>query len=278
MNSINHPKLKFDLEEIKQLKKEFQKRGIPFVDRHSHSTTKFTESYDLSKPPPIEGPSLNVLNTAMEIGLEEFAITEHSYEIFLHPKMEERTKLQLRYGNQLFKEYVLYLKRVKEKFPNFNVLGGIELKLRTIEDLEFIDISGLKTLDLILIETGIKFPDFKTIREKLGDEMTILFAHPDPGYSLGNNPEEKDVDEWVENMVQNDIYFDLNRQFLNNFLSDEPVYRTFFKSAIEKGLLFSIGSDYHRDAQNYVKFFTKILKVVDKYGLKKDNFWKGLNR
>ena len=261
-----------DLKKMAEIKLEFKERGIPFVDRHTHSITKYTESLDISKPPPIEGPSLNVLNTAFKIGLDEFAITDHSYEIFLFPKIEERTKLQLKYGNQTFKEYVSYLERVKKQFPDFKVLGGIELKIRSMDDLRLIDPSNLKCLDLVLIETGIKCPDFGAIRRRIGKDATIVFAHPDPGYSLGNNPEEKTVNDWVVEMVNNNIHFDLNRQFLGNFLSDEPVYRTFFKAAIDKRLLFSIGSDYHRDPQNYAKFFTKILEVVDKYSLKKDNF------
>ncbi len=274
MKLVGFIRPKVNIEEMKKLKREFQKRGIPFVDRHTHSITKYTESLNLSKPPPIEGPSLNVLNIAFEIGLDEFAITDHSYEIFLTPEMEERTKLQLRYGDKLFKEYASYLERVKKKFPDFKILGGIELKLRDMDDLRFINPSDLRCLDIVLIETGLKKPNFGAIRQKIGEDTTLLFAHPDPGYSLGNNPTKETVNEWVGKMVDNNIHFDLNRQFLKNFLSDEPVYRTFFETAVDKGLLFSISSDYHRDAQNYFKFFTKVLEVIGKYSLTKDNFWR----
>ena len=194
MKLIEFTRPKIDFEKMKEIKKEFKKRGIPFVDRHTHSITKYTESLDLSKSPPIEGPSLNVLNTAFKIGLDEFAITDHSYEIFLFPEIEERTKLQLKYGDQTFREYVSYLERVKKQISNFKILGGIELKIRDLNDLRFINSSDLKCLDLILIETGIKCPDFGAIRQRIGKDTTIIFAHPDPGYSLGNDPEEKIVD------------------------------------------------------------------------------------
>jgi len=271
-----------DIEEIKKLKREFKKRGIPFVDRHTHSISKFTKSFNLPKKivggePPVEGPSLQIIDFASRAGFDEIAITDHSYEIFLFPKMEERTQVQKNYGDQTFNKYIEYIEAVKKKYSNIRVLGGIELKLRDTNDLKFVNPNKLSKLDFILIETMIKKPDFRTIRKKLGEEMIILFAHPDPKYGIGDNYNQKDISEWVDNMVDNNIGFDINRQFLDNLLSDDPLYRSFFKIATEKGLLFSIGTDYHCIVRNYPKFFTKTLEVITKYNLTKDNFWRFKN-
>lgn len=266
-----------DIKKIKKLKREFEKRGIPFVDRHTHSISKFTKSFNLSKKilegePPVEGPSLQIVDFASKVNLDEIAITDHSHEIFLFPKMEETTQIQRNYGKQAFDKYVGYIEKVKRKYSNIKVLGGIELKLRDIDDLKFVNPNELSKLDFVLIETMIKKPDFRTIRKELGERMVIIFAHPDPKYSLGEDYIRKDISEWVNNMVNNNIHFDINRQFLDKFLSNDILYKDFFKIATEKRLLFSIGTDYHCMVGNYSKFFTKILEVITKYNLTKDNF------
>lgn len=264
------------IEETKKLKKEFKKRRIPFVDRHTHSISKFTKSFNLSKKilfgkPPVKGPSLQIVDFASKAGFDEIAITDHSSEIFLVPKMKETTQIQRNYGSKAFDKYVEYIEKVKKKY-SLRVLGGIELKLRNIDDLKFVNPNELGRLDFILIETMIKKPDFGTIRRKLGERMVIIFAHPDPGYSLGKNYTQKDISKWIDDLVDNNVHFDLNRQFLDKFLTDDPIYRDFFKIVTEKKLLFSIGTDYHCMVGNYPKFFTKILELIIKYNLTKDNF------
>jgi len=270
------------IRETKKLKKEFKKRGIPFVDRHTHSISKFTRSFNLPRrilwgKPPVKGPSLQIVDFASKADFDEIAITDHSYEIFLFPEIEEKTKLQKKYGEYTFDKYVEYIEAVKKKYSNLTVLGGIELKLRDINDLKFVNPNKLSKLDFILIETMIKKLDFKIIRKKLGEKIPIGLAHPDPRYSLEENYTRKDIFEWVNSMVNNNVYFEINRQFLDRFLSNDFLYRDFFKIATEKRLLFSIGTDYHGFVGNYPKFFTKILEVITKYNLTKDNFWRFKN-
>ncbi len=266
--------VEINLNIIDSVKKEFRKRRIPFVDRHTHSISKYTESFDISKKPPIYGPSLEVIDMANKLGLDEIAITDHSYEIFLLPKMEERTKIQQNYKEKVFDEYVNYIEKVREKYPNIRVLKGIELKIRNLNDLEYANKEDLLRLDFIMIESLDKKPNFKSIRRKLGNEITIIYAHPEPKYSLGDNYKKEDLTSWVDNMVDNNIHFDINRQFLDKFLSNDSLYNDFFKISIKKNLLFSIGSDYHQGPGKYHDFFSKLLKVIDKYGLKENNFLK----
>lgn len=257
---------------ISELRKEFLKRGIPFVDRHTHSISKYTESFDLNKSPPIEGPWMNVVEEAIKIGLEEIAITDHSYEIFINPQMEPMTKLQERFFGETFDKYLTYLDKVKRKFSGIKFIRGIELKLRDDKDLALADIERLKLLDVVLIETLEKNPNFNKIRNKFGEQMNLIYAHPDPGYSCDGSSPEENVRGWVNNMVENNIYFDLNRQWIKKFLSDDPIYPTFFKIAKERGLLFSIGSDYHGEPGNYERFYERVLELINRYDLPKESF------
>jgi histidinol phosphatase-like PHP family hydrolase len=263
---------KFDLAELKKLQQEFGRKRIPFVDGHTHTISKYTKSFDLDKEPPIEGPSLEVVEFASKFGFEEVAITDHSYEIVFHPQMEERTKLQLCYGEKTFEQYLGYLARVKQKYPNIKVVGGIELKVRSIEDLDYFVTLPFSRLDVILIETMLKKPDFRELRRRLGKNTRLILAHPDPCYNFGSSFSRAKIEEWVSAMVENDIGFDINRQFLDKFLSDEPVYAQFFEIAKAKGLKFTLGSDYHGRLQDYVKFFTKTLRVIEKYNLSEGCF------
>jgi len=259
---------------ITQLKDEFMKRGIPFVDRHTHSISKYTKSFDLTKSPPIEGPWLNVVKEACRIKLEEIAITDHSYEIFLEPQMEPRTEIQNRFLNRAFDAYLDYLNKVREKFPEIKLIKGIELKIRNDSDLDLTNTEKLRLLDIVLVETLTKKPDFEKIRAKLGNDTIIIFAHPDPGYSCEDDSSEHAIREWVDNMVNNNICFDINRQWIEKFLSDEPIYPNFFRIAKERGLLFSIGSDYHCEPGNYAKFYNRIFELIDKYEIAGDKFLK----
>lgn len=258
-------------EDVKNIGKEFRARNIPFVDRHTHTINKYTESWDITKE-PIEGPSLKVIEFASKSGFEEIAITDHSYEIFMEPQMEERTKLQVIHGNNMFAEYLKYIDNVKKRCKDIKIIGGIELKLRTMDDLKFIDPKQLSLLDIILIETPLKKLDFDEIRKKIGPSAVIIMAHPDPEYNFGAAYIENEISEWVGGMVRNNIHFDLNRQFLDKFLIGGAVYDKFFDIAKNKGLVFSIGSDYHLKPQNYIKYLTKMLNVIKKYELTEENF------
>jgi histidinol phosphatase-like PHP family hydrolase len=272
----------FILKEIKKIKREFRRRGIPFVDRHTHSitmakhlhsTTNYIKSFEIPEKIrddglPLEGPSLHVVDFASKAGLDEIAITDHSYEILLYPKMKERTQLQKIYGENTFEKYVEYVGKVKKRYPNIKVLGGLE---PTVRDLKFIDLKELQKLDLIVIETFAKKPLFDLIRKKLKD-MVVIFAHPDPAYYLKENYSKAKLSRWIDSMINNNIHFEINRQHLDKFLSDKPIYKDFFDLASKKGLLFSIGSDYHCKAGNYFDFFIKVLQVIVKYNLTKENF------
>jgi histidinol phosphatase-like PHP family hydrolase len=285
----------FILKEMKKIKQEFKRRGIPFVDRHTHSINKYTKSFEIPKKIrdnglPLEGPSLHVVDFASKAGFDEIAITDHSYEILLYLKMKERTQLQKIYGENTFEKYVEYVGKVKKKYSNIKVLGGLELKIRTARDLNFIDTKELQKLDLILIETSVKKPLFELIRKKLKD-MVVIFAHPDPAYYLKENYSKAKLSRWIDDMIylkenyskaklsrwidsmiNNNIHFEINRQHLDKFLSDKPIYKDFFDLARKKGLLFSIGSDYHCKVGNYFDFFIKVLQVIVKYNLTKENF------
>lgn len=257
--------------EIEKLKSEFKKRGLPFVDRHTHSITKYTKSFDLDKPSPIEGPFQDIIRFAASAEFEELAITDHSYHIFLEPKIEEECELQLRYKDETFKMYLLYLNELKKKYPSLRFHRGIELNLRTMDDLERYSVDELEKLDIIVIETLLKRPDFKRIRGKLEKKLLIL-AHPDPKYLFGESYTVEEVDSWINCLVSNRIIFEISRQWFSGFLSDEPVYRTFFQLAKRRNLMFSIGSDYHGRVQNYEKFFTNLLNIINRYGLPAESF------
>jgi histidinol phosphatase-like PHP family hydrolase len=279
----------FVLKEIKKIKREFKRRGIPFVDRHTHSITvakhlhsapNYIKSFEIPEKIrddffddglPLEGPSLHVVDFASKAGLDEIAITDHSYEILLYPKIKERTQFQKIYGENTFEKYVEYISKVKKRYPNIKVLGGLELKIRTARDLNFIDTKELRKLDLVLIETSVKKPLFELIRKKLEDAV-VIFAHPDPAYYLKENCSKSKLSRWIDSMINNNIHFEINRQHLDKFLSDKPIYKDFFDLARKKGLLFSIGSDYHCKAGNYFDFFIKVLQVIVKYNLTKENF------
>ena len=73
-------------------------------------------------------------------------------------------------------------------------------------------------------------------------------------------------------MKENNIVFEINRKLLDQILLDESLYNEFFGMAIQKKLLFSLGSDYRAIPGRYDLFFGKTLEVIKKYNLTGNNF------
>ena len=272
MKLIEFTRPKIDFEKMKEIKKEFKKRGIPFVDRHTHSITKYTESLDLSKSPPIEGPWLEIVDFAYKLGFDEFAITDQSCKLFSYLKRIKDIQLKNNYGKNTFDKYVEYLDKVKQNYPNLKFFGGIELKLTKMKDLEFIDQNKLSKLDFILLHIESKKSDFKGIRKKFGKRINLIFAHPNLRYIFGDNYNRKKISELIADMKENNLVFEINRKLLDQILLDESLYNEFFGMAIQKKLLFSLGSDYRAIPGRYDLFFGKTLEVIKKYNLTGNNF------
>ena len=131
------------LAKVKNIKKEFKKREIPFVDRHTHTITKYTKSFDLPKKIvfgeiPIEKPSLQIIQFASNVPFDEIAITDHSYEIILSKNTKETTQIQKNYGEKSLDKYIEYTEKVKRKYSKTKVLSGIELKVTSLKDFDFL--------------------------------------------------------------------------------------------------------------------------------------------
>jgi histidinol phosphatase-like PHP family hydrolase len=242
-----------------EIKDEFRKLDIPFSDLHTHSVNKYTDAYEGGKMPP----SSKVVDAAVKLGMSFVGISDHSYEIVRYEDLDEDTILNHEFNS--YEPYVNYLRRVKSTL-GIPLKMGLELHVRSPEHLSKIDSYALQNLDFVLIETFGKL-DLEEVRRKLGN-VTIILAHPPIESLFGGNPDFNDVGRWLTVLKENDIFFELNRTWLKDYLEKEHLYTPFFETAKKIDIAFTIGSDYHLFPQNYPKFYTTLLQVIRKYGIR----------
>jgi histidinol phosphatase-like PHP family hydrolase len=112
--------------------------------------------------------------------------------------------------------------------------------------------------------------NFSEVRASLG-KIPLFLAHPTVESFFSEATSMHEIADWLESLRQNDIYFELNRSNFKQYLERPEFYKPFFNLAQEKGLKFTIGSDFHQIPGNYLKFYTKLCRIVELYHLR--NFY-----
>jgi DNA polymerase (family 10) len=185
-----------------------------------------------------------IVKNAIKKGYEFVAITDHSKSLGVAKGLnEERLKAQRE-----------EIEKLREKYPQINILHGVEVDVRRDGTLDFSD-DILSNLDIVIaaIHTGFK-QDKDTITERIISAMENPYVHviAHPSGRLIGEREPYDVD--IEKILE---YAKITGTILeiNAFPQRLDLRDIYCKRAKELNLIVAIGTDAHRLSQlEYMEF------------------------
>src|SRR6056297_543151 len=232
----------------------YQKLGLPFImpelreDRGEFEAAQKNQLPELVTMEDIKG-DLHIhtndsdgLNTIEEIvkearkrGYDYIAMTDHSQSLSIAGGLNEKR----------LKEQIERIEKINQSLNDLVVLKGIEVDIKSDGTLDFPD-SLLEKLDIVIaaIHTG-----FKQEREQIMDRLTRamknphvnIIAHP-TGRIIGyREPYAVDMQEIIRVAAKTNTALEINASPERMDLND-----IYVKSAKEKGVLLSIGTDAHQ--------------------------------
>ena len=232
----------------------YQKLGLPFImpelreDRGEFEAAQKNQLPELVTMEDIKG-DLHIhtndsdgLNTIEEIvkearkrGYDYIAMTDHSQSLSIAGGLNEKR----------LKEQIERIEKINQSLNDLVVLKGIEVDIKSDGTLDFPD-SLLEKLDIVIaaIHTG-----FKQEREQIMDRLTRamknphvnIIAHP-TGRIIGyREPYAVDMQEIIRAAAKTNTALEINASPERMDLND-----IYVKSAKEKGVLLSIGTDAHQ--------------------------------
>jgi DNA polymerase (family X) len=232
----------------------YQKLGLPFImpelreDRGEFEAAQKNQLPELATMEDIKG-DLHIhttdsdgLNTIEEIikkakkrGYKYIAITDHSQSLSIAGGLNEKR----------LEEQIEMIEKINQSSNGLVVLKGIEVDIKSDGTLDFPD-SILQKLDIVIaaIHSG-----FKQERGQLMDRLTRamknphvnIIAHP-TGRIIGyREPYAIDMQEIIKAAAKTNTALEINASPERMDLND-----IYVKSAKEKGVLLSIGTDAHQ--------------------------------
>ena len=232
----------------------YQKLGLPFImpelreDRGEFEAAQKNQLPELVIMKDIKGDlhihtsdsdGLNsieeMVKKARKRGYKYIAITDHSQSLSIAGGLNEK-RLQ---------EQIDRIEKINHSLNDLVVLKGIEVDIKSDGTLDFPD-SLLEKLDIVIaaIHTG-----FKQEREQIMDRLTSamrnphvnIIAHP-TGRIIGyREPYAVDMQEIIRAAAKTNTALEINASPERMDLND-----IYAKSAKEKGVLLSIGTDAHQ--------------------------------
>jgi DNA polymerase (family 10) len=227
--------LQFIMPELREDRGEFeaaQKKQLPELvtikdikgDLHIHTS----DSDGLN---PID----EIVEAAKKRGYEYIAITDHSQSLYVAGGLTEEKLLK----------QIEQIEAINKNLNNFVILKGIEVDIKSDGTLDFPD-SILKRLDIVIaaIHTGLKQERGKLMErltKAMRNPLVNIIAHP-TGRIIGyREPYDIDVQEIIRTAAETNTFLEINASPERMDLND-----IYVKSAKEKGVLLSIGTDAHQ--------------------------------
>ncbi len=178
-----------------------------------------------------------MVGACVKLGYEYMAITDHSKSEKVANGMDEKRILK----------YLKEIKRVRNKFPEINILAGSEVSILKDGQLDF----SKNILDKLDWVVGSIHSGFKTPKKEMTDRVLKaldtgyidLLAHPTGRIVNRREPFEIDLDKMFEKLKETGIIVEINSSRRLD-LSDVNI-----RKAKEFGLKFCINTDAHSTDQ-----------------------------
>ena len=178
-----------------------------------------------------------MVKRAVEIGYEYIAIADHSKTERIANGMDEKRIL----------EYIKYLEKTQDKFPEIHILKGSEVSILKDGKLDFSK-QILDKLDFVVasIHSGFKMSEqemTKRVLAALDSGYVNVLGHPTGRLINQRNPFEINLDKVFEKAKEGGIFMEINSNWRLD-LSDFNI-----RKAKGFGLKFSISTDAHSTDQ-----------------------------
>ncbi|MEM4336499.1 MAG: DNA polymerase/3'-5' exonuclease PolX [Candidatus Woesearchaeota archaeon] len=208
-----------------------QKRKLPYLlksndikgDFHVHS--KWSDGFDDIK---------TMVETAKSMGYEYIALTDHSKtRAIAHGLTESRIKKQWQ-----------EIEKLNSNLQNFKILKSAEVDILPDGSLDYPK-EILKKLDVVVaaVHSGFKMGKAemtKRIIKALENEYLDILAHPTGRLINKREPYDVDIEKIFEAAKSNNKYIEVNA-----FPERLDIKDIYIKTAIEKGIKLTIGTDSH---------------------------------
>lgn len=176
-----------------------------------------------------------IVEAARKHAYEYIAITDHSQSLYIAGGLNEKRLL----------EQIEMIDKINKKLDDLVVLKGIEVDIKADGTLDFPD-KILQKLDIVIaaIHTGLKQEKsqiMKRMAKAMQNPYVDIIAHP-TGRIIGyREPYAVDMQEIINIAAQTNTILEINASPERMDLND-----IYVKSANEKGVLLSIGTDTHQ--------------------------------
>jgi DNA polymerase (family 10) len=177
----------------------------------------------------------NIVEAARNHAYEYIAITDHSQSLYVAGGLNEKRLL----------EQIKMIDKINKKLDDLVVLKGIEVDIKADGTLDFPD-EILQKLDIVIaaIHTGLKQEKgqiMQRLTKAMQNPYVNIIAHP-TGRIIGyREPYAVDMQEIIRVAAKTNTAMEINASPERMDLND-----IYAKTANEKGILLSIGTDTHQ--------------------------------
>jgi DNA polymerase (family 10) len=178
---------------------------------------------------------VEIADTAKKKGYQYIAITDHSQSLYVAGGLTEEKLLK----------QIDRIDMINKNMNNLVILKGIEVDIKSDGTLDFPD-SILEKLDIVIaaIHSGFKQESGKImgrLTKAMKNPLVNIIAHPS-GRIIGyRQPYNVDIQEIIRMAAETGTFLEINASPERMDLND-----IYVKSAKEKGVLLSIGTDAHQ--------------------------------